>query len=65
MTAPRKGVQWGRDADGRLVGLSKVDTWTKARAGRKGSHSPLTNWRQPFNPDKADAALAKVGKVRR
>ena len=41
---PREGVQWGRDAAGRLVGLSKVDTWTKQRAARSGART--SPWRR-------------------
>jgi hypothetical protein len=60
MTA-RRGIQWGHDEHGRLVGLSKVDTWTKQRAGR-ASRSP---WRLPYRKDAADAALRALGVERR
>lgn len=58
---PREGVQWGRDPEGRLVGLSKVETWDKQRAGR-ASRSP---WRLPYRKDAADAALRAAGVRRR
>ena len=49
---------YGRDENGRLVGLSKTESW-KLRANAQKAKSP---WRKPFKPQAAKAALAQAGK---
>lgn len=50
---PVKGVNFGRDADGRLVGLSKVENHVKKRCGAIGARN--SPWRRGFT--KKAAAL--------
>jgi hypothetical protein len=49
---PREGIQWGRDAAGRLVGLSRVEGWVRAANGRKAARK--SPWRMGFT----DASIA-------